>query len=58
MTVKQQAMKVVEELPDHVGWDDLMYAIYVRQKIAAGIRAGEEGRVHSHEEVKQKFLSP
>ncbi len=56
-TVKEQARQVVDELPDSATWDDLMYKIYVRQKIAAGIQAGEEGRVQSHEEVKRKFLS-
>lgn len=55
-TVKEQARKVVEGLPDHASWDDLMYQIYVRQKIAMGVRAGEEGRVRSPEEVKRKFL--
>jgi len=57
MTVKQPALKVVEDLPDQADWDDLMHAIYVRQKIAAGIRAGEDGRVHSHEEVKRKLTA-
>ena len=56
-TVKEQARKVVEELPDHASWDDLMYQMYVRQRIAEGIQAGEEGRVQSHEEVKRKFLA-
>ena len=56
-TIKQQAKKLVEELPDHATWNDLMYQIYVRQKIALGIQAGQEGRVQSHEEVKRKFLS-
>jgi predicted transcriptional regulator len=33
-----------------------MYEIYVRKKIAAGIRAADEGRVTPHEEVKKRFL--
>ena len=57
MTVKEQARTLVEELPSDATWNDLMYQIYVRQKIAAGIKAGEEGRVQSHEDVKRKFLA-
>ena len=32
-----------------------MYEVYVRQKIAEGLRDGDEGRVVSHEEVKKRF---
>lgn len=57
MTIKDQARLLVDTLPDHATWDDLMYLIYVRQKIAMGIEAGEEGRVQSHDEVKRKFAA-
>ena len=56
-TVKEDARELVESLPDHATWDDLMYEMYVRQKIAAGIQAADEGRVVPHEEVKKRFLS-
>lgn len=56
-TVKEEARKVIENLPDGATWDDLMYELYVRQKIEAGLRAADEGRVLSHEQVKQRFLS-
>ncbi|MBA2492462.1 MAG: hypothetical protein H0V34_12465 [Gammaproteobacteria bacterium] len=54
-TVKEAARKLVEELPDEATWDDLMYEIYVLQKIEEGVRAADEGRVLSHEEVRQRF---
>lgn len=56
-TVKEEARDAIEKLPEHATWDDLMYELYVRQKIAAGIQAANEGRVVSHEEVKRRFLS-
>jgi predicted transcriptional regulator len=56
-TVKEDARQLVESLPDHATWDDLMYEMYVRQKIAVGIQAADEGRVVPHEEVKKRFLS-
>jgi hypothetical protein len=30
ITVKEQARRLVESLPDDATWDDLMYAIHVR----------------------------
>lgn len=56
-TVKEEARKLVDSLPESATWDDLMYELYVRQKIETGLRAAEEGRVVAHEQVKQRFLS-
>ena len=53
--VKEEAAKLVHDLPDQATWDDLMYEIYVRQKIEEGLMAADEGRVLSHEEVKRRF---
>jgi predicted transcriptional regulator len=50
-------MKQPEELPDRVTWDDRMYELYVRRKIAEGVKAADEGRVVSQEEVKRRFLA-
>ena len=56
-TAKEDARQLIERLPDNATWDDLMYEFYVRQKIDAGIRAADEGRVVPHEEVKKRFLA-
>ncbi|MEW6273893.1 MAG: hypothetical protein AB1556_02090 [Bacillota bacterium] len=55
-TVKKEALKLISELPEQVSWDDIIYKLYVRKKIATGIKAAEEGRVISQEEVKKRFL--
>jgi len=44
------------ELPDDATWDDLMYRVYVRQKIEDGLSDVEAGRVVSREEVERLFL--
>ena len=54
--VREEALKLIDKLPVEASWDDLMYEIYVRKKIDQGVKAVEEGRVLSHEEVKQRFL--
>lgn len=55
-TTKKQALDMIKKLPEKATWDDIMYEIYVRKKIEAGIKAAEEGRVVSHDEVKKRFL--
>lgn len=55
-TAKKQALEIVRKLPEKATWDDIMYEIYVRKKIEAGINAADEGRVVPHEDVKKRFL--
>ena len=55
--VREEAQKLIEALPEESSWDDVIYQIYVRKKIAIGIVAAEQGRVVDHEEVKKQFLN-
>jgi len=55
--VKEEAKKLIEKLPDTATWDDIMYELYVKTKIAAGLKAADDGHVISHEEVKKRLLS-
>ena len=55
-TAKKQALGMMRKLPEKATWDDIMYEIYVRKKIASGIQAADEGRVVSHETVKKRFI--
>ncbi len=53
--VKEEARRLVENLPEDVTWDDLMYQIYVRQTIEAGLADSEAGRVIEVEDVRKRF---
>jgi predicted transcriptional regulator len=53
--VKEEAKKLLDKLPDEISWDDIMYEMYVRNKIDRGIQAADEGKLISHEEVKKRF---
>ncbi|MCK4475140.1 MAG: hypothetical protein KAU16_00240 [Methanophagales archaeon] len=55
--VKEEAKKLIDKLPEHATWDDIMYELYVKKKLAVALKAAEEGRVLSHEEVKKRLLS-
>jgi hypothetical protein len=54
-SVKTEAIKLVRGLPESSTWDDLMYRIYVRQKIEAGLSDIRSGRVHSHASIRKEF---
>jgi predicted transcriptional regulator len=53
--VKQEARRLVDNLPENATWDDLMYEIYVRQVIDAGLADSEAGRTLDVKEVRAKF---
>jgi len=54
-TVKEEARELIERLADADSWDDLMYEIYVRKKIAMGLEAAEAGKLIPHDEVKRRL---
>ena len=54
-TTKNKALKLLDKLPDSASWEDLMYQIYVRQAIEAGIKDSDEGRTLDVKEVRKRF---
>ncbi len=54
-TAKEEAIKTISRLPEEASWDEIMYKIYVKRKIEEGTKAADEGRMVSHEEVKELF---
>ncbi len=56
--VKSQALKLVRDLPASSSWDDLMYRIYVHEKIEAGLSDIPSDRVHPHASIRKEFALP
>jgi hypothetical protein len=54
-TIKEEAKRLIENLPEDMSWDDLIHAIHVRQSIEAGLADSEAGRVTDVAEVRAKF---
>lgn len=55
-TLQQIVHDIADHLPEQATWDDVMYTVYVRQKIEEGLKDSEEGRTVSHEEAIQELL--
>ena len=56
INAKEAARQIIEHLPDQATWDDIMYELYVKQKIELGLKAANEGRTLSHEQAKRRLL--
>jgi len=57
-SVKPAAHELVDRLPDDASWEDLMYQIYVREAIEAGLHDAEAGRLVTHEEAVRRLRRP
>ena len=53
--IKEQALRMVESLPENATWDQLMYHIYVRQAIESGLKDSEAGKTLDVKEVRSRF---
>ncbi|MBX2991297.1 MAG: hypothetical protein KF749_09015 [Bacteroidetes bacterium] len=57
-SIKEEAKRLIDKLPENTTWDDLMYEIYVRQAVEAGLADSLAGRTSRVEEVRAKFKLP
>jgi len=53
--IKKEAHRLLDNLPDKATWDDLMYKIYVRQAIEAGLKDSDESRTVEVKEVRKRL---
>lgn len=56
MTTSEYAERIVEMIkarPPKIKQDKLLYEIYVKLKVADGLRVVQEDRVYSHEQVRE-----
>jgi hypothetical protein len=53
---KEEAIELIKGLPESATWDDIMYEMYVKQKLAMSLREIAEGRLIDHEDIKKEFM--
>ncbi len=56
--VRSSARDAIEQDSEDATWDDVMYRIYVRQKIEAGLRDVENGDTLTTQEIRKRFGLP
>ena len=57
-SIKEEARRLIDRLPENSTWDDLMHEIYVRQTVEAGLADSKASRVKPVEQVRKKFGLP
>ena len=53
--VKQTAHLLIDQLPDGVSWEKLLYTLQIRQDIEAGLEDSKAGRVISTDSLRAEF---
>lgn len=54
---KQDALETIGKLPDDTDMDEIMYRLYVLDKIRKGQEAAKQSRTTSSEEIKREIES-
>lgn len=56
-TIKKEALDVISKLPEDTTIEEIMYQLYVLEKVRKGIEAVENGKTISSEELKKESES-
>ncbi len=56
-TLKQEVMNAISSLPEATSIDEIMYRLYVIEKVRKGKRAVEDGKTVSVDELKREIES-
>ncbi len=54
-TVKQSAIKAIQDLPENSSYEDIMEKLFFMEKVKSGLKEIEEGKIISHEDVKKRL---
>jgi predicted transcriptional regulator len=55
MELKQQMLKVIEELPDDAGVEEALDRLYLLYKVEKGLRQADRGEMLTQEEVRERM---
>ena len=53
---KKEAINLIKKLPDDYSMGEIMGELYFKEQVEEGLRDVEEGRVYSHEQIKDMVL--
>jgi hypothetical protein len=55
---KDEAHKLIDQLPTNATWDDLIHEIYVRETIERGLADSKAGRIKNVNDIRAKYGLP
>ena len=57
MNIKQEAINAIESRPDAVNFEEIMYRLYVLEKVHQGQTAILDGNIKNLDELKQEVAN-
>lgn len=54
---KETAKQLIDQMPEDASLNDIMYELYVKQKIERGMQASRDGDITPHNEVKTRYTA-
>jgi predicted transcriptional regulator len=55
MSIKEEIIKIIKDMPETITIEDVMQRLYVRAKIEAGLKELDEGKGIPHEEAMERM---
>jgi len=55
LLLKDDAHRIVDQLPTNATWDDLLNNIYVREVIEKGLNDSKSGKTKDVQEIRAKY---
>lgn len=53
--VKDELRRLVESLPEDATWDDVRYAMYIREQVELGRKSAREEPTLTNDEIRAKY---
>jgi hypothetical protein len=51
-TAKEEIRKIIDALPDDATWEDVQYAVYVRERVERGGREADQEKFLDQDDVE------
>jgi hypothetical protein len=55
MTIKQNLLKTVQDLPDDASFEDAMERLFLLSKIDKGLEQADQGKTYSHQVARDRM---
>ena len=55
LAVKEEAQKMIKNLPENCTFEDIQYHLYIIEKIQNGIKSAKNGNISSHKNAKKRM---
>ena len=55
LAVKEEAQKMIKNLPENCTFEDIQYHLYIIEKIQNRIKGAKNGNISSHQKAKKRM---